>query len=127
MAATLRNWAPSVDAIIPVPLSGMRQRTRGYNQAELLAKELARLSGLPMDNGLLKRIRHTSPQTREVDAAARRKNVRSVFSLSREGVPRCVMLVDDVTTTGATLDACARKLIEGGADAVYGLTFARED
>jgi len=127
MAETFKIWSPPVEAIVPVPLSGMRQRTRGYNQATLLAKEVARLTGLPVSDQLLKRHRHTSPQTREADASARRRNVQAAFSLPREDVPERVLLVDDVTTTGATLDTCARVLMEGGVAAVYGLTFARED
>jgi ComF family protein len=127
MAETLTVWSPPIDAIVPVPLAGMRQRLRGYNQASLLARELGVLTGVSVDSKLLKRDRNTPSQTQQRDAAARRRNVDGAFSLARRTVPERVLLVDDVTTTGATLDACARLLREGGADGVYCLAFSRED
>lgn len=126
LSATLREWSPPVDAVVPVPLSTWRRRTRGYDQAELIAREVAREAGLPLDTRCLKR-RHTPPQARQHDAAARRENVREAFRPGPRPPARRVLLVDDLATTGATLDACARILLAGGAEAVYGLTFARAD
>lgn len=127
MFRLLEEWAPPVDVVVPVPLGGMRQRTRGYNQAALLANELAKLADLPLARKALRRITNTPPQTQQVDAIARRGNVRGAFGPDNEAPSGSVLLVDDVTTTGATLDACARALTDSGAAEVYCLTFARED
>jgi len=111
-----------------VPLSGRNHRNRGYNQADLLARQLGRFLGLPVAE-VLRRPHAARPQSLTQDAAARRKNVEGAFSLRRgvnvEG--ERVLLVDDVATTGATLDACARALRLAGAKGVAAVTFARED
>jgi len=117
------------DAIVPVPLHRRRRRQRGFNQAALLASHL----GLPVHD-LLRRVVHTRPQV-DLPAARRHKNVRHAFearsSLSpwkgeRVGVRgRVLVLVDDVITTGATLEACARALKAAGAREVRALTAAR--
>jgi ComF family protein len=127
MADLLAGWVPDVHAVVPVPLGWMRRRTRGYNQSELLAREIARLAGLPLETRALRRRRQTHPQSRQPDREARLANVRDAFALGVRPVSGAVLLVDDVTTTGATLEACARVLLKGGATSVYGLTFARED
>ncbi len=129
MAECLTEWPPQeVVALVPVPLSGPRRRSRGYNQSEELAGELSRLSGLPLLNGLLVRGKTAPPQARAADEEARRANVADAFAVRRrEDVGGPLILVDDVMTSGATLDACARALCEGGHDTVYALTFARED
>ncbi len=116
------------DIIVPVPLSGLRHRTRGYNQASELAKHLGRELDVPMRPRALERSRHTPPQARTADAMERRRNVRGAFRSEDPAVEgNRVLLVDDVTTTGATLAACAEALQRGGADSVWCLTFARED
>jgi ComF family protein len=128
MAACLEAEALPVDIVVPVPLFGRRQRVRGYNQSALMAREVARLRGLPLAESGLKRRRDTPPQARSVDAEARRRNVDGAFAGDGRWVKgRRVLLIDDVTTTGATLDACARALGQAGADSVWALTFARED
>jgi ComF family protein len=127
MAAALREWSPPDDVIVPVPLGWLRRRTRGYNQSELLASEIARSSGLPLERQALRRTRRTAPQARQPDAASRRENVRGAFGPGSRPVSGNVLLVDDVSTTGATLDACAQALISSGAPNIYALTFARED
>ena len=111
--------------VIPVPLHWRRERSRGFNQA----RELARHLGLPVVDALV-RIRQTSPQV-ELAADKRHTNVRGAFALRRRW-PRkplrwagvTVVLVDDVSTTGATLNECAAVLQEAGAE-VYALTAAR--
>jgi ComF family protein len=116
-----------LDALVPVPLHPRRERERGFNQAEELARGLRR----PLAP-VLQRVRLTAPQV-ELPAAERVRNVRNAFGLRRRvggGVPapltgQVLVLVDDVTTTGATLDACARVLLEAGAAEVRALTAAR--
>jgi ComF family protein len=128
MAGYLEAEALPVDLVVPVPLFGRRQRLRGYNQSALLARELSRLGGLPLAERGLARRRDTPPQARSVDAEARRRNVAGAFAADRRRVEgRRVLIIDDVMTTGATLDACAQALRQAGAASVWALTFARED
>ena len=127
MFERLVDWKPPVDALAPVPLAGRRRRTRGYNQSELLARELARLTGLRLERRALVRQRAGAPQVGQPDEEARRRNVSGAFAPGPVSVKGSVLLIDDVLTTGATLDACARVLLGGGAEAVFALTFARED
>jgi ComF family protein len=128
MAVYLEAEALPVDIVVPVPLFGRRQRLRGYNQSALLAREVGRLLGLPLAEGGLVRRRDTPPQARSVDAEARRRNVAGAFVGERRRVEgRRVLLIDDVMTTGATLDACAQALRQAGGASVWTLTFARED
>ena len=117
-----------VDCVVAVPLHPRRQRARGFNQAAELAAQL----GPPVVSAL-RRTRATTPQM-ELPAGQRRRNVRGAFAPARRiGVragraaveDACVLLVDDVTTTGATLDACARVLRRSGAREVRALTLAR--
>lgn len=116
------------DVVVPVPLSGLRQRSRGYNQASELAKHLARELDAPMRPRALERIRHTAPQTRSASAVERARNVQGAFRCEDAAVQgNRILLVDDVTTTGATLRASAEALKHGGASEVWCLTFARED
>ncbi|MEO8456633.1 MAG: ComF family protein [Chloroflexota bacterium] len=127
MVDVLNRWSPPVDVVVPVPLAWGRRRSRGYNQAELLAREVCRATGLRLDAGVLRRARQTAPQSLQPSEEARRRNVASAFAPGRHAVSGAVLLIDDVATTGATLDACAGVLLARGADAVYALTFARED
>ena len=128
MAGSLAEWRPPATALVPVPLAARRRRSRGYNQSELLARELSRLCGLPVSGGLLVRRKATTPQALAADEAARRANVEGVFAAGPKAGPAgALLLVDDVMTSGATLDACARALVAAGHGPVYALTFARED
>lgn len=127
MTQSVERWNPPIDAIVPVPLAPGRKRSRGYDQAELLGKELARAIDVPCETSALRRRSATAPQTEQPDPPARKKNVKNAFGPGARRVYGNVLLVDDVVTTGATLDACARLLLEEGAEAVYALTFARED
>jgi len=113
------------DIVVPVPLHTARLRERGYNQAALLAREMARRVGLVVDEQTLVRWRVTAPQV-ELDFRQRRENVRDAFRCSGDALTgKQVLLVDDVCTTGATLEACAVALYEGGARGVRALTLAR--
>ena len=128
MTQLLADWNPAVDVIVPVPLFGMRKRLRGYNQSELLAREIGRAAGLPVDNESLMRTRQTPPQVKQVGYEARMQNMQSAFAVRGQALEgRGVLLVDDVMTTGATLDACARVLLHAGTGPVFALTYARED
>lgn len=114
------------EVIVPVPLHSTRRRERGYNQSELLARHLAPMIGLPCFPQALARIYATPSQT-QLGRHEREENVRNAFVARRkefvEG--RVVLLVDDVATTGATFNECARILRENGARAVYALCFCR--
>ncbi|MEO5986608.1 MAG: ComF family protein [Candidatus Limnocylindria bacterium] len=112
-------------AIVPVPLHDARRRERGYNQAELIARRLAMLSGLPAADVLDRRL-PTTKQHR-LNRAARLRNLRGAFSIRPEvALPRVVIVVDDIITTLATLEACATVLAGAGCEAVYGFAVARE-
>jgi ComF family protein len=129
MARYLRDNSLPADVLAPVPLHPRRQRARGYNQSFLLAREVSRRLDLPLAAATLVRRSDTPPQARTAGGEARRRNVAGAFDCRPGAVAgRRVLLVDDVTTTGATLDACARALLaKGGASSVWALTFARED
>ena len=116
---------PRPEALVPVPLHVARLRRRGYDQALELAKPLARALQVPLEAGLLVRLRATAAQS-ECDAAARRRNVRGAFGAPpRSDVPRHVALVDDVMTTGATLHAAALALRRAGVARVDAWVCAR--
>jgi ComF family protein len=113
------------DIVVPVPLHVTRLRERGYNQAALLACAMARQVGLVINEQALTRQRATAPQV-ELSARQRKENVHDAFRCSgSELIGKQVLLVDDVCTTGATLEACAVALYEGGASGVWALTLAR--
>jgi ComF family protein len=114
------------DLVVPVPLHRQREKERGYNQAALIAMPLAKRLGLPYEAVLLVRTR-PRPDKHILSEEERWESVRGAFA-TRPGSQvdkRRVLLVDDVLTTGATLDACARALREAGAKSVIGLTVAR--
>jgi len=113
------------DTVVPVPLHLSRLRWRGFNQAQVLIAPLARRAGVSCDAFSLERTRPTLPQVR-LDAAMRRRNVHGAFRACRpERIRRRrILLFDDVFTSGATVDACARELRSAGAEAVDVLTLA---
>jgi ComF family protein len=114
-----------VDVIVPVPLHKSRYKERGYNQSTLLAKGLAKLISQPIDDKTLVRHRATRIQM-NLKAIERRENVTNAFTCRASPLAdKIVLLVDDVCTTGATLDACAHALKESTVRAVHGLTLAR--
>ncbi len=114
------------ELLMAVPIHSRRERRRGYNQSLLLAQELSKRIGVPVKAGL-KRHKDSPPQARSQSMEERRANVRDAFAFQGgELDSKNVLLIDDVCTTGATLDACARVLRDAGAGAVWGLTVARE-
>ncbi|MFQ5852473.1 MAG: double zinc ribbon domain-containing protein [Candidatus Binatia bacterium] len=116
----------SLACIIPVPLHPKRLRWRGFNQAVILGREVSRLWQIPMDPFILLRSRETQPQT-QLPEEDRRNNVRGAFSVDPEKSVRgkAVLLLDDVYTSGATVNECSRALIHSGAKEVHVLTLAR--
>jgi ComF family protein len=115
------------EVLVPVPLHRKRLRERGYNQSGLLAKWLGKFTGLPVVDDCLVRERLASPQARSSGVDERRNNVAGAFACRDDRLrDKEVLLVDDVCTSGATLDACAEALKESGAASVWGLTLARE-
>lgn len=113
-------WKP--EAIIPVPIYRGKFRKRGYNQAELIGKRLAELTGIPIDTYILTRSRNTIPQ-KELNYIFRKKNVENAFKVTGSVVKyNKIILVDDIYTTGCTIDACARVLKNAGVKEVYFIT-----
>lgn len=113
------------DLLIPIPLHPGRERERGFNQATLLAREVGRAWGLPVGHGLVRRVRATEAQSG--GRRAREENVKGAFRVVRldqvEG--RRLLLIDDVFTTGATVNECAKVLLAAGAVEVGVYTLAR--
>lgn len=110
------------DAIIPVPLHASRKRARGYNQAELVARELSVLTRIPVYPDLVRRVKKTAPQ-KELDAAGRQNNLKKAFHIPSDVVKlNKTILIDDIFTTGSTLDAVALELKRCGVEAVYFIT-----
>ena len=125
LAQYLAGHSVPGDIIVPVPLHPRRLRERGYNQSALLAREMAELSGLAVQEGLLVKTRNSPPQVGET-REKRRENVEGSFQCNSEAGGQAVILVDDVATTGSTLSACASALKAAGAASVWGLVLARE-
>lgn len=113
-----------VDAIIPVPLFPAHERRRGYNQSLLLANELGAQLNLPVLASSLRRVRPTHPQY-NLNARERRDNVKAAFAADACVAGMRVLVLDDVCTTGATMDECSIALRAGGARSVWGLALAR--
>jgi ComF family protein len=121
-----RYWDPSsFDFLIPVPLHPQRLRERGFNQALLLVKELSQRTGIPYSKGLLQKKRATIPQV-DLSGTEREKGVKSSFHTERreEVEGKKILLVDDVYTTGATVNECSKVLMKAEAERVDVLTLA---
>jgi ComF family protein len=121
-------WSKSlfaVDVFVPVPLHKRRLRERGYNQAQLLAQHLGAAVGVPVVCDVLRRVRYTVSQT-HLSVHARRENVENAFRCVNDSLQdKRVFLIDDVCTTGSTLEACSVALKEAGVVSVWALTLAR--
>ncbi len=126
MADYLLGAALPVNTLAGVPLHPKRLKERGYNQSALLAAGLAVRLGLPVDCSSLVRCKYILPQARTTSAAERRRNLRGAFGCRPLTPGRQILLIDDVATSGATLDACAEAAKAAGAESVWGLVFARE-
>lgn len=125
LAALYEKYRWKIDLIIPVPLDAARLRARGYNQAALLARPISWSTGISYSERVLTRIRSTRQQV-GLSLSERAENMAGAFKAERgRAVGKGILVVDDVVTTGATLNACAHALKDEGASLVYGLTVAR--
>ncbi len=107
------------DVIVPVPIHKAKLRKRGYNQAEVLARELGKLIGIPTDTNLIRREKNTLPQ-KELNNLERENNLKNAFFSTDKIVQyKCALIVDDIYTTGATVEACTKVLHSIGIDDVY--------
>lgn len=116
--------AMEADSIIPIPVHVTKQRQRGYNQAQLIAKELSRLTGIPMYTNVVKRVKKTVPQ-KELDIRGRQNNLKKAFNIATNVVKlNKTILIDDIYTTGTTLDAVALLLKQNGVKDVSFITLS---
>ncbi len=118
-------WKNSI--LIPVPLDRKKLKSRGYNQSEELAKELSNAINVPVVSNVLIKIKHTDPQMK-LSKIEREKNLAGAFIIKKpfDFAKGKIFLVDDVYTTGSTMQECARILLEAGAKQVWGICLARE-
>ena len=126
MAERHGDWVRrrAVETVIPVPLHPSKRRKRGFNQAELLAKELGKMLELPVNTSAVMRIRNTRPQ-KQLGNRERQENLKGAFAVSAKwNCPRTVLLIDDIYTTGSTVDRIARVLKKAGVQKVYFLTIS---
>jgi ComF family protein len=124
-ATTIENWPFAPNAmLVPVPLAAERIEARGYNQASLLAHSIAKRFGLRVDEEALIRVRAAGTQANR-NWVERRRNVKDAFAATRSLAGEAVVLIDDVLTTGATLNECARTALEAGAASVDAFVIAR--
>ena len=115
------------EVLVPVPLHPKRLRERGYNQSSLLAWELGKLTNLPVVDDCLIRQRHAPPQARTSSRDERQRNVANAFACRNQRLQnKPVLLIDDVATSGATVDACAAALKSAGVTSDWALVLARE-
>src|ERR1035437_2493965 len=127
MAEYLIRYPLPADLLIPVPLHPRRLKERGYNQSALLAEELSKLANLSLADDLLIRTKHHLPQPRTRNVGERLQNVKEAFACSNSKLKgKRILLIDDVSTSGATMEACAAALKSAGAESVWGLVRARE-
>ncbi len=118
----IRKWNPQV--IVPVPLYPKRRRKRGYNQAEILAVEIGRILGITVAKKMVERVQNTRPQ-KMLDNRKRKQNLEGAFVVRTASLKlKSVLVIDDIYTTGATIDAVARVLKDVGVQKVYFLTIS---
>lgn len=115
----IEKWKP--DVIVPIPLYPRKKRMRGFNQAEDIAVKFGKYLKIPVESGMLKKIKNTKSQ-KKINEAERRRNLEGAFKASKSALGKVVLVVDDVYTTGSTMDEAAKSLKEAGALKVYFLT-----
>ena len=113
-----------IEVIVPVPMYREKERKRGYNQAEVYARAVSKVLGIPMETCLIRRVRNTAPM-KELDAVRRRNNLKKAFIMPQNDVKfKCVLIIDDIYTTGSTIDEIAHEFRMAGVEKVYFLTLA---
>lgn len=112
------------DIIVPVPLHKTRQQERGFNQSLELARSIAKRTGLSIDTALCKRIKNTGPQS-SLTGQMRKNNVRGVFALTNQCLPKHIAIIDDVVTTGSTVNEIASLFIKAGCHRIDVWAIAR--
>ncbi len=118
----IREIAP--DGLLPVPLHPARMAARGYNQAELLARDIGRRLGIPVYGKLVRRVRNTRP-LKQLNPKERQNNLKRAFNMPANDVKlKKIIVIDDIYTTGSTMDAVAEVLLAGGVQDVYFITLA---
>ena len=123
----IRKW--HAQALVPVPIHPQRKYKRGYNQAEALAEEIGFYLQIPVEKGLLKRVKNTQPQ-KLLDDRQRQNNLKNAFKIGQNDVKwKSIIMIDDIYTTGSTIDHCARVLKQHGVEKIYYIAIAigRED
>lgn len=118
------QWLSMVrpDALVPVPVHPSRKRKRGYNQAELIAREVSRCSGIPLDTQLIRRAERTKP-LKDLNNVERQNNLKRAFKLCKNDVKLdTIVIIDDIYTTGSTVDAIAQLLHKAGIAKIYFMT-----
>ncbi len=115
----LLRWKPQL--IVPVPVHKTKLRMRGFNQSQYLAEGISRYSQIPTDSDLVHKI-HKTPSQKKLNAVQRRKNLETAFLVTRRIREKRILIVDDVYTTGSTMDAMAACLRKKGAEKIYFLT-----
>ncbi|MBQ9991280.1 MAG: ComF family protein [Lachnospiraceae bacterium] len=116
----VRRWRPQ--ALVPVPMYRRKKRLRGYNQAEVLAAELSKIWNIPVEKGLVVRVKNTRPM-KEIDGAERQNNLKKAFKLAENDVKlNTILVIDDIYTTGSTVDAVTKVCHEAGIRKVYVLS-----
>ena len=118
----LALWKP--DILVPIPMHPRKQRVRGFNQAEDLAEKLSDFSGIPAAEGILRKTKRTKSQ-KKLDARSRRQNLKGAFQACRRLDGLKILLIDDVYTTGSTVEAAAECLLQQGAEQVFFLTLCQ--
>ena len=112
------------DALVPVPLHKSRLRKRGYNQAQVLAKELSRITGIPVYADWVGRVKKTVPM-KDLPAAERQNNLKKAFKILRNDVKlNTIIIIDDIYTTGSTIDAMSHELRNAGVEHIHFVTLA---
>lgn len=126
MIKELGGWIAGCrpDAFVPVPIHSSKRRVRGYNQAEVLACELGGLTGIPVETDLIQRVRKTVPM-KELSAVERQNNLKKAFKICRNDVKLdTIVIIDDIYTTGSTIDAMSHELREAGIKHIYFMTLS---
>ncbi|HJA93572.1 MAG TPA: ComF family protein [Candidatus Eisenbergiella merdipullorum] len=122
LGGLILSWHP--DALIPIPLHPEREKARGYNQAALLAQNLGKRLDIPVLSGYLVRVKNTRPQ-KELEGAARQNNLKKAFKIVQDDVKlNTIVIIDDIYTTGSTIDAAALECRRAGVRRVFFITLA---